>query len=53
MPPAPRSPVPVRGEWVATKLRWRLTADDREREALKVYAEGPCEDTFVFYTPAA
>ncbi|MGK3094555.1 HNH endonuclease family protein [Streptomyces sp. WAC01490] len=41
------------GEWVSTKLRWQLTADDRELEALKVYAEGPCEDTIVRYTPAA
>lgn len=41
------------GEWVATKLRWDLTADDRELEALKVFAEGPCEDTIVRYTPAA
>ncbi|WSB24455.1 hypothetical protein OHB02_30110 [Streptomyces albidoflavus] len=30
-----------------------LTADDRELQALKVYAEGPCEDTIVRYTPAA
>ncbi|MFI7236882.1 HNH endonuclease family protein [Streptomyces cyaneofuscatus] len=41
------------GEWVSTKLRWDLTADDRELEALKVYAEGLCEDTIVRYTPAA
>lgn len=46
--------MPVRvGEWVATKLRWQLTADDRELEALKVSAEGSCEDTIVRYTPAA
>lgn len=41
------------GEGVSTKLRWQLTADDRELEALKVYADGPCEDTVVRYTPAA
>ncbi|WP_169808523.1 hypothetical protein OH797_36575 [Streptomyces anulatus] len=40
-------------EWASTKLRWQLTADDRELEALKVYADGPCEDTIVRYTPAA
>lgn len=40
-------------EWVATKLRWGLTADDRELEALKVYSEGPCGDTTVRYSPAA
>jgi hypothetical protein len=38
---------------VSTKLRWQLTADDRELEALKVYAEGPCEDAVVIrYAPA-
>ena len=35
------------GEWVATKLRWQLTADVAEYEALEVFAEGPCEDTVV------
>lgn len=38
---------------MATKLRWQLTADDRELEALMVYADGPREDTTVRYTPAA
>ncbi len=53
MPPSPAAHCRYVGEWVATKLRWQLTADDRELEALKVYAEGPCEDTIVRYTPAA
>ncbi|MEV5620178.1 HNH endonuclease family protein [Streptomyces bacillaris] len=53
MPPSPEAQCRYVGEWVATKLRWHLTADDRELEALKVYAEGPCEDTIVHYTPAA
>ncbi|SCD80414.1 Protein of unknown function [Streptomyces sp. Termitarium-T10T-6] len=53
MPPSPEAQCRYVGEWVATKLRWDLTADDRELEALKVYAEGPCEDTIVRYTPAA
>ncbi len=53
MPPAPEAQCRYVGEWVATKLRWQLTADDRELEALKVYAQGPCEDTIVHYTPAA
>ncbi|MEW9514612.1 HNH endonuclease family protein [Streptomyces bacillaris] len=53
MPPSPQAQCRYVGEWVATKLRWQLTADDRELEALKVYAEGPCEDTTVHYTPAA
>ncbi len=53
MPPAPEAQCRYVGEWVATKLRWGLTADDRELEVLKVYAEGPCEDTIVRYAPAA
>lgn len=53
MPPSPEVQCRYVGEWVATKLRWQLTADNRELEALKVYAEGPCEDTIVRYTPAA
>ncbi|WP_180288794.1 HNH endonuclease family protein [Streptomyces sp. ScaeMP-e48] len=53
MPPSPEAQCRYVGEWVSTKLRWQLTADDRELEALKVYAEGPCEDTVVRYTPAA
>ncbi|MGW3334094.1 HNH endonuclease family protein [Streptomyces rubiginosohelvolus] len=51
MPPSPEAQCRYVGEWVATKLRWDLTADDRELQALKVYAEGPCEDTIVRYTP--
>ncbi|MFJ3439495.1 HNH endonuclease family protein [Streptomyces cyaneofuscatus] len=53
MPPSPEAQCRYVGEWVATKLRWQLTADDRELEALKVYAEGPCEDSIVRYTPVA
>ncbi|MFF3974140.1 DUF1524 domain-containing protein [Streptomyces rubiginosohelvolus] len=53
IPPSPEAQCRYVGEWVATKLRWDLTADDRELEALKVYAEGPCEDTIVRYTPVA
>ncbi|MEU1171754.1 HNH endonuclease family protein [Streptomyces microflavus] len=53
MPPSSDAQCRYVGEWVATKLRWQLTADDRELDALKVYAEGPCEDTIVRYTPAA
>lgn len=53
MPPSPEAQCRYVGEWVATKLRWGLTADDRELEALKVYSEGPCGDTTVRYSPAA
>jgi hypothetical protein len=53
MPPSPQAQCRYVGEWVSTKLRWQLTADDRELDALKVYADGPCEGTIVRYTPAA
>ncbi|MFJ9188565.1 HNH endonuclease family protein [Streptomyces anulatus] len=53
MPPSPDAQCRYVAEWVSTKLRWQLTADDRELEALKVYADGPCETTIVRYTPAA
>ncbi|WP_405191687.1 HNH endonuclease family protein [Streptomyces anulatus] len=52
MPPSPDAQCRYVAEWVSTKLRWQLTADDRELEALKVYADGPCEETIVRYTPA-
>ncbi|MFF2721310.1 HNH endonuclease family protein [Streptomyces sp. NPDC058011] len=52
MPPSPDAECRYVAEWVSTKLRWQLTADDRELDALKVYADGPCEDTIVRYTPA-
>lgn len=53
MPPSPEAQCRYVGEWVATKLRWQLTADTRELETLKAYADGPCEGTVVRYTPAA
>ncbi|MFJ4839243.1 DUF1524 domain-containing protein [Streptomyces sp. NPDC088746] len=53
LPPVPEAHCRYAGEWVATKLRWQLTADKTETEALKVFAEGPCEDTVVQYTPAS
>ncbi|MGW1812004.1 HNH endonuclease [Streptomyces sp. NPDC002125] len=52
LPPVPEAHCRYAGEWVATKLRWQLTADNTEMEALKVLAEGPCEDVVVQYTPA-
>jgi len=52
LPPAPEAHCRYVGEWVATKLRWQLTADTTEMDALKVLAEGPCEDSIVSYTPA-
>ncbi|MFI5753063.1 HNH endonuclease family protein [Streptomyces sp. NPDC051644] len=53
LPPAPDALCRYVGEWVATKLRWRLAADEAELRALSVFADGPCTDTVVAYTPAA
>ncbi|MFI9213912.1 HNH endonuclease family protein [Streptomyces sp. NPDC053253] len=51
MPPLPDAHCRYVSEWTATKLRWGLTADQAETDALKVYAEA-CETTVVHYTPA-
>ncbi|MFF0561479.1 HNH endonuclease family protein [Streptomyces sp. NPDC004266] len=53
MPPAPEATCRYLSEWVATKLRWGLAADRGEADALALYADGPCEDSIVHYTPAA
>ncbi len=50
MPPLPDAHCRYIGEWTTTKLRWGLTADQTEAEALKVYAEA-CETTVVHYNP--
>ncbi|MFF1511928.1 HNH endonuclease family protein [Streptomyces sp. NPDC058326] len=52
MPPAPAATCRYLAEWTATKLRWGLSADQREIDAINVYAGGPCEKTVVHYTPA-
>ncbi|MFB6634878.1 HNH endonuclease family protein [Streptomyces sp. NPDC056362] len=52
MPPAPEATCRYVSEWVGTKLRWGLSADEGEADALAVYAAGPCEATVVHYTPA-
>ncbi|MFE0773195.1 HNH endonuclease family protein [Streptomyces sp. NPDC058861] len=51
MPPLPDAHCRYIGEWTATKLRWSLTVDQSEAEALRVYAEA-CETTVVYYNPA-
>ncbi|MFJ3097377.1 HNH endonuclease family protein [Streptomyces hydrogenans] len=51
MPPLPDAHCRYVGEWTATKLRWGLSADQAEADALAVYAEA-CETTIVHYTPA-
>ncbi|MER8040585.1 HNH endonuclease [Streptomyces hydrogenans] len=40
------------GEWVGTKLRWGLSVDKDEMEALKLFADGPCEETVVLRSTA-
>ncbi len=40
------------GEWVGTKLRWDLSVDAAELEALKLFADGPCEETVVVRSTA-
>ncbi|MEV6400809.1 HNH endonuclease, partial [Streptomyces sp. NPDC051907] len=52
MPPLPDAHCRYVSEWVATKLRWGLTVDEAELDALGLYAEGPCETALVNYTPA-
>ncbi|MEV8346451.1 HNH endonuclease family protein [Streptomyces niveus] len=52
LPPATGQQCRYVGEWVATKLRWNLSVDKRELDALKIFADGPCETTAVVYTPA-
>ncbi|MEU1863657.1 HNH endonuclease family protein [Streptomyces gardneri] len=51
MPPLSEAHCRYISEWTATKLRWGLSADQAEADALKVYAEA-CETTVVHYTPA-
>ncbi|MFJ8133450.1 hypothetical protein [Streptomyces hydrogenans] len=51
MTPLPEARYRYVSEWVATKLRWNLAAGPGEADALKAYAEGPCETTVV-HTPA-
>ncbi len=52
MPPAPNATYRYLAEWTATKLRWGLSADQSEIDAINVYAGGPCEMTVVHSTPA-
>ncbi|MFF5977127.1 HNH endonuclease family protein [Streptomyces sp. NPDC012769] len=52
MPLASEATCRYLGEWVGTKLRWGLAADQGEIDALTVYADGPCETAVVHYTPA-
>ncbi|MFE9016687.1 HNH endonuclease family protein [Streptomyces cyaneofuscatus] len=51
MPPAESARCPYLEDWVATKLRWGLSADDTEQTALLELA-APCEDSVVEYEVA-
>ncbi|MFI8008373.1 HNH endonuclease family protein [Streptomyces sp. NPDC086010] len=51
LPPADAAHCTYGADWTATKLRWDLTADDKERAALLELAEA-CPDTTVQFEPA-
>jgi hypothetical protein len=51
MPPHPDATCRYIAEWTATKLRWALSADQAEVDALKTYARA-CPGEVVHYTPA-
>ncbi|MEU2026189.1 HNH endonuclease family protein [Streptomyces sp. NPDC016469] len=51
MPPADSATCTYLVDWTATKLRWGLTADQAEQEALLENAE-PCADSVVQYKTA-
>ncbi|MER5988876.1 HNH endonuclease family protein [Streptomyces sp. NPDC001787] len=51
LPPAASAQCTYGADWTATKLRWKLTADDKERTALEALA-ADCPDTVVKYEAA-
>ncbi|MFB6878384.1 HNH endonuclease family protein [Streptomyces sp. NPDC056323] len=51
MPPADSAKCTYLADWTATKLRWKLSADDKERAALETLAKD-CSDTAVKYEVA-
>ncbi|MFG3532682.1 HNH endonuclease family protein [Streptomyces sp. NPDC047917] len=51
LPPAASAQCTYGADWVGTKLRWKLTADDKERAALEKLAKD-CADTVVKYEVA-
>jgi hypothetical protein len=52
LPPATEQYCRYIGEWIGTKLRWGLTVDKTELDALKTFADGPCEETVIDHQPA-
>ncbi|MFJ8856477.1 hypothetical protein [Streptomyces sp. NPDC102437] len=51
LPSAASVQCPYASDWVATKLRWKLTADSKERAALEKIASN-CSSTVVKYEAA-
>ncbi|GAB2950089.1 hypothetical protein GCM10027028_60590 [Streptomyces sundarbansensis] len=51
MPPAQSATCTYLVDWTATKLRWNLSSDQTEQDALLDLAE-PCVDSTVVYEPA-
>ncbi|MEU6965045.1 HNH endonuclease family protein [Streptomyces chrestomyceticus] len=51
LPPAKAAYCTYAADWTSTKLRWKLTADTAERDALRKLAAG-CPKTTVAFTPA-
>lgn len=51
LPPAASAQCTYASDWVATKLRWKLTIDTKEQGALEKLAED-CPDTVVEYEVA-
>ncbi|MEU6433799.1 HNH endonuclease family protein [Streptomyces albidoflavus] len=51
MPPAPEAHCRYAAEWVSTKLRWTLSADSQEQQALARTAQD-CPTTRVFFDAA-
>ncbi|MGI5262331.1 HNH endonuclease family protein [Streptomyces angustmyceticus] len=51
MPPAKDATCTYIADWIAAKLRWKLTADGAEVKALRSVAAG-CTDATVTFTPA-
>ncbi|MGA4960301.1 hypothetical protein [Streptomyces lavendulocolor] len=50
MPPAAAQHCAYLADWTATKLRWQLTVDDAERQALAT-AAAQCPGATVAYEP--
>ncbi len=51
MPPYEPARCTYLGEWVTVKLRWQLTVDTPEKEALATLADS-CPDVTITFTPA-